>query len=286
MQMGKEPEIFCPTSIDEAIHFLPGFSKIQVVDFERIDFSQYDLFIALDSSTLDYATGLKDLPEVAIINIDHHKTNDEYGNINLVDRNLVSVAEMIYLLFEDWEVKIDTPVATNLLAGIIGDSGVFRFPGTSGRTLEIAGKLMKIGADKDKIIFHQCFSYGIEYFKFWAEAFSRMQIDEEGKFAWIAIPNDIFRKHGGRRDFKETTATLFLQSVGGTDFGLIMVEVEKGKLGMSLRSREGVDVSAMALEFGGGGHRYAAGATVKNLPFEEAVEKVLAVCRRYAKKTS
>lgn len=284
-QMGKKPEIVCVSKIDEAQSFLPGFGKIRVVDFKGIDFSQYDLFLSLDSSTWDYATGMKNLPSIPIINIDHHRTNDEYGNINLVDKDLVSVAEIMYLLFKDWGVKIDKDVATNLLTGILGDSGVFRFPGTSAKTLEIAGKLMETGADKDRIIFHLCFSYGVEYFKFWGEAFKRMRIDRKGKFAWIAVPYNVFQKYGAKRDFKESTATAFLQSVEGTDFGLIMVEESNGRLGVSLRSRTGLDVSEIALGLGGGGHRYAAGGGVEGLPFKEAVNKVLEICRKYAQKT-
>jgi bifunctional oligoribonuclease and PAP phosphatase NrnA len=285
-QIGKTSDIVCPTSIDAIFGFLPGFKRIRIIDFKDIDFSDYDLFISLDSSSWDYATGMDKLPDIPIINIDHHRTDTEYGIINLVDKESVSAAEVVYLIFEDWHVGIDTEIATNLLAGIIGDSGVFRFPGTSGKTLEIAGCLMKIGADKDEIIFRLCFSYEIEYFKFWGEVFKRMQIDKEAKFAWIAIPYEIFKKFGGKRDFKESAATNFLQSIKGTDFGLIMIEDEKGKLNFSLRSRSGLDVSQIALEFGGGGHRYAAGGGIKDVSFNEGVEKVLVAARKYAKKTS
>lgn len=285
-QMGKAVGIISPTEIDEAIKFLPGIEGIKIIDFSDVDFSQYDLFVALDSSSWDYATGMEAQPEIPIINIDHHKTDTEYGIINLVDKEAISAAEVLYLVFEDWKVKIDRETATFLLTGIIGDSGVFRFPGTSGKTLKIAGKLMEIGADKDKIIYHLNFTYGIEFFKFTAEAFKRMEIDKEGKFAWIAIPHDVFIKYGGKRDFKEKIATNFLQSVEGTDFGLIMIEDEVGSLNFSLRSRNGLDVSQIALEFGGGGHRNAAGGSLKDLLFDEAVEKVLAAARKYAKKTS
>lgn len=284
-KMGKSVGMFCPTELYESVKFLKHYDKIKQSDFLKI-YKEYDLFIALDSSSWDFATGIdhKPMNTPFLVVIDHHKTNERYGDINLVDANTSSLAEVLYLIFEDWDIEIDKVLATALLTGIIGDTGAFRFPGTYSSTLEIAGKLMEKGADKDGIIFHIFFSVDPDLLQFWREALGRLEFDKENKFAWTAIPKKIYVKTSGGRKPKESFATKFLQSIKGTDFGVIIVEEEKGKVNVSLRSRTGLDVSRMAVELGGGGHRYAAGGEVEGLEFDAAVEKILRICRKYSKR--
>lgn len=285
-KMRKHVRIICPTEVVDYVAFLKHFDKIEKVNFSTIDYSDFDLFILLDTSTWNFASGKESpRPNIFTIVIDHHKTNLGYGDMNLLDKKISSAGEILYSVFEDWGVKIDKDIATSLLAGIIGDTGVFRFPGVSPRTLEIAGKLIKKGADKDGIIFNLCFSIEFNQFKFWGEALSNLQLDKKHRFAWIAIPYEVYIKYGGKKGLKESTATKFAQSIKGSNFGIIMVEEEKEKLDISLRSRTGLDVSQIALELGGGGHQYAAGGGVKGLPFDKAVEKVLQIARKFARKS-
>jgi phosphoesterase RecJ-like protein len=264
---------------------LADYQKIESIKFSTIDFSKFDLFIVLDSSSWYFASGMKkkDIPNIPLIVIDHHKTNTKFGDLNLIDANVSSTAEILYLVFKDWGIEINKNMATNLLTGIIGDTGVFKFPGTTARTLAIAKELMTKGADKDKIVFHLYFSLGLNQFKFWGEVLRRMQLDKEHKFVWSAIPYETFIKYGGREDLKESAASMFFQSVKGSDFGVVMLEEEKGKLNVSLRSRTGLDVSLIAAKLGGGGHRYAAGGGVEGLSFDKMVEKVLKIVRKFTK---
>ncbi len=92
-KMGKEVLIISPSEIPEDLKFL-GTDKIQIVDFTKFDFTPYDLFIAVDSSTLSQITGLRDdkRPEVRLIVIDHHFSNDRFGDINLVDSRMTSAS--------------------------------------------------------------------------------------------------------------------------------------------------------------------------------------------------
>ena len=284
--MGKDVTVVSSVEINELLNFLDGIKKIKVVDYSDFEFSAFDLFISLDSSSLDRSVGVskdKVLP-TKIINIDHHSANQMFGEINLVDEKLVSVAELLFRVFMDWGVDLDASTATALLTGIIGDSGAFRFPGTTSETFKTACDLMARGADKNKIIFNIYFSYRLEYFKFWSEVLKTINFDEEYGFVWSAIPYEVFAKCGAKMDFKEVAASLFFESVKDSNFGLLMVEQEKAKLGVSFRSRTGFDTSEIARALGGGGHVYAAGATIEGLSFDKAVEKVLEVAKHYAKK--
>lgn len=286
--MGKTVDIVCPSDgLYDRIDDLPNFDKIQKsVDFTKFDFTEYDLFISLDSSSWDMITDGQDVdvPKMEIVVIDHHKSNTKYGTINLVDYNFTSVCELLYIIFKDWEVEIDKQIATSLMAGIIGDTGAFRYPESTARTFKIAAELIDKGADKDKLIFEIYRSDPFNLLKFYGEVLNRMKHDKAGKFVWAAIPYEIYDKFGKPQSAKESAASLFTQITDGTDFGLLAVEKQKGKLSISFRSRTGFDTSKIAVALGGGGHIYASGGKIEGLEFDKAVEKLLKVVKKFTKK--
>src|SRR4030042_6555005 len=133
--MGKNVEVICPSSeLYESLNYLPDYKEIQKnIDFSTFDFSKFDLFITLDSSSFDMVSGHKNtqIPKIKIINIDHHLTGTKYGYINLIDDILTSTGELLYRIIKDWEIEIDIPIANYLMAAIVGDTGAFRFPKTT-----------------------------------------------------------------------------------------------------------------------------------------------------------
>lgn len=287
INMGKQVEVICPSKeLFVNVSYLEDYKEIQKgVDFSKFDFSKYEIFMTLDSSSWDMVSGEKDvIPKgITTIMIDHHLTNKMYGDLNLIDNKVTSVGELLFLVFEDWGVEIDKETANCLMAGIVGDTGAFRYPGSNERTFEVVGKLMELGADKDMAIYGIYRNEPFELIKFYAEVLVRMKIDEKGKFVWSAIPFEVYKKLGKPATAKESSASLFAQVVKGTEFGFVALEEKKGKLTISFRSRTGFDTSQIALALGGGGHIYASGATVEGLSFDRAVNKVLGVARKYAK---
>ena len=283
--MDKEVEVICPSEeLYENVNYLNGFEKIKRgVNFSKFDFSKYDLFLTLDSSSWDMVTGLKNFnPEIKIkiIVIDHHDINTKYGDINLIDSSMTSTGELLFLVLEDWGIKLNSSIADSLMTGIVGDTGAFRFPGSNEKTFRVVSELLKLGADKDKAIHHLYRSDSFETIKFYTEVLSRVEIDKDYKFVWSAVPYSVYEKLGKPVMAKESSASLFSQVVEDTDFGFVAVEQEKNKLAISFRSRTGFDTSKIATYLGGGGHVYASGAKIEGLPFEKAVEKLLISVRR------
>lgn len=283
-KMGKSVTVICPSDIPIDLAFLEGANKIVRVNFATFDFSEYDLFFILDSSTYSMATGFKDSkrPTVRTIVIDHHYTNEKFGDINLVDAKATSTGELLYLLFNDWHVPISKEAAESLLTGIIGDTGTFQYQNVGQDTLRIAAELMEKGASKDKIVFNLFRNIEFKEVKMWGKFIEKMMI-EDG-FAWSAIPFATYKDFGEYSYAKEDVANLFAPIVKGTEFGIIMVEVSQDVLSVSFRSRTGFDVSKIAMEVGGGGHKAASGARIEGIPFQEAVNKVLIAARKYVKK--
>lgn len=286
--MGKNVSIICPDEVPEDLRFLENSGLVKKTDFENFDFKSFDLFIILDSSTFGMASGYKELelPKIRTVILDHHHTNSGYGTFNLVDSSVTSTSELLYLVLSDWGVPLSKNVSEALLVGILGDTGIFQHDGVGSKTLRIASDLIDNGANKDKIVLNMYKSTNLSTIKFWGKIIESMQIDEQNRFVWSEISNQDFLKFGGDKNAKEDAANMFFPIVKNTDFGVIMIETELGKLSISLRSRNDFDVSAIAEEIGGGGHKAAAGAKVEGLVFNEAVEKVLEAARKYARKTS
>ncbi len=282
----KEVIVVCRDKLAESFSFIPYAEVIKEIDFNTFKFDSYGLFIAVDTPDEAHVTGSKKtpLPPIPIIVIDHHKTNPRYGKINLIDEETSSAAEVLFLVFEDWEVKITKDISTTLLTGIISDTGVFRYPSVTAQTFNIARKLMDKGADKNEIIFNISSSIELKRLKLWGEILNRLEIDSKHKFAWSAVPYKVYKKYSQAESGRESFSSLLGHVVKGTNFSIVMTEEREKFHSISLRSRTDFDVSEIAAELGGGGHKPAAGARVENTEFDDAVKKVLQVARKFAKK--
>ncbi len=283
--MDKEIVVISKDDIGN-LGFLADSNVIKFVNYQDFDFCNFDLFIIPDSESwfMVFGDDLSSPPNIKTIIIDHHITNKRFGKINLIDSEASSTSEVLFNIYRDWGVKIDENVATDLMTGIIGDTGSFRYRGTSSETFQIASELLKIGADRGKINFHMFQEIEFELERFWGEVLMRLEIDKDIGIVWSAIPYEVFEKYNKPKQMN--TAGMFFQTVRDTKIGVFMLEKEPGYLNASFRARENIDVSEIASSLGGGGHKVAAGAAIKDTPFEKAVEKVLQTCREYVKKNS
>lgn len=283
-QMGKVVKVICPDEKLSELSFLSCFDKFEKIDYKTFVFSDYDLFVILDSASPEVVTGSKDiaLPKMDIVVIDHHLTSQKFGDVNLIDAKRSATTELLYLLFKDWKIKITKELATSLLTGILGDTGAFEYHNTTPRTLRIAADLMSLGADKDGILLKIFRSKQMNLLKFWGQVLEKLEVDKSGKFTWCAIPYGVYKQLGEPQTARESASSLFTRMIEGTEFGIVMLEEHPGELRASFRARStDFDVSKIALALGGGGHAGAAGVTVINGGFEETVKKVVETARRF-----
>ncbi|RJR28796.1 bifunctional oligoribonuclease/PAP phosphatase NrnA [Candidatus Microgenomates bacterium] len=286
----KNVRILSSTEVPSNLHFVLGQERADVVDFHKIDFSGYDLFITLDSSSWSRVSGTNDLdqPNIPFIVIDHHATNTRFGEINLVIADVAANCEVLFYLFQDWGIEPDIAemkdypdIHNPLLTGIIGDTGAFRFPEADIGTFEIARKLMNL-ADKNKIIFNLYQSYEKSHLEVWKELMANMSIDSGNRFVYSFVPFETLKKQGKPFNAKSELADIIFQNIEDTDFGFVGAE-DEGYVSVSFRSRTGVDVAKLAQELGGGGHKWASAARVY-LPYDKAIEKILDTCKNYVQK--
>lgn len=283
-KMGKKVKIISYSQINDRLSYFNQFSsvnKIEIEDFSEINFSKFDLFIALDTAQERMITRslYPKLPaNIKTINIDHHVTNPKFGDINLI-LSSSSTSEIIYTLLEFWKIPISKNLAKILFGGIFSDTGCFQYPMTSPQTFLIASDLLNKGASLDEAVLAIFRSYNFITLKYWGKILDNLRIDESKKFIWSTISLEDKENLGIYPSDMESASSLFAPIVEGTEFGIILIEERPLQIRGSLRSRKNFDVLKIAIECGGGGHKQAAGFSL-DMSLEQAEKKVLEIARR------
>jgi phosphoesterase RecJ-like protein len=201
--------------------------------------------------------------------------NTNWGKTNIVQPEAVSSTAVLYDIFKQNNIQYDKETAMALLTGLATDTGFFVFINTGG-PFQIAGDLIDSHAlDYQKIIFNIMRQMNIEDVVFVGNALSKMIVDYEKKVAIIPMPfeSDLHYEKLAQSSYLLTN---YLQSINGTEFGIMVIEEKKGTFRVQFRSRNReFDVGALAFSLGGGGHKNAAGATIQAESIDEAIKKIL-----------
>lgn len=275
-KIGKPYAAFCATDISPTLSFLP---HIEVVSEDPAIWKDTDIdtIIVFDSGDLGYA-GVADhmkkiTQRVHIINIDHHNTNQFFGDHNLVRLDASSTAEIMFDFFNQHGVDITPNMATSLLTGIINDTGNFSNAATTANAVDVSGKLIAKGAKQKVIIKHLFQDQSIGGLKLWGELLKRLEKHPFLDIVYTYVHQHDIDNHGVTEKEIEGVAN-FLNNLNEGRARMILKELPDGKVKGSFRTtHDHVDVSAFAGLFGGGGHQKAAGFTVEG-PIESALEHI------------
>lgn len=246
--------------------FLPGADRVQTVGEED---KVFDLFITLDCGAIDRigpaAKYFYAAKETACI--DHHVRMGDFARINYIFPEASSTSELVFDLID--HAAIDKEIAQCLYMGIAHDTGVFQYSCTSEKTMRIAGRLMSTGIDYSGIIDATFSSRGFEQNRILGHALDKAKLYCGGRFiasyitgeemeAYHVAPADLDLIVSQLRITRGVEVACFLYQVGPEDFKV------------SLRSNGDIDVAALAMAYGGGGHVKAAGCST-GLPAEDAI---------------
>jgi bifunctional oligoribonuclease and PAP phosphatase NrnA len=281
-KLGKDFTIISGDSeIPKYVGILPNSKLIKSLNYTQIKPEDYDLFIILDSSSTNQITKLKEItfPDtMTTIVIDHHQTNLKFGTYNVVDSSSPAASQILFDLLADWAVKIDPEMALCLYFGIYADTGGFKYPNTTYKTLEIASKLAKINPDFPKVIFEMENSRVPENLYYAGLAYSSLENYFGGKVVISAIPYKELTKRGIKKEHTEKMEiSNNLKSVIGWEIGISFIEIEPENINVSFRTRQPdlYDLSKIASSVGkGGGHKAAAGTSIY-APFDETKKQLL-----------
>lgn len=269
--LGKQVVPLCDDGIPAELAFLPGIEQMQrklPPDFEP------EAVIALDASDterLGANAALLEREGVLAVNIDHHVTNLNYGELNLVDTSAAATAELLVRVIDEVGAPLTPEAATCLMAGLVGDTRSFSIPGVTPATLRVAARLVEAGADLSDISERvmQRRTYGS--LVLWNLGLSRMHL-EDG-VAWTSLPL-AEREALNLLSIDGKGMSNLLLSIDEAYISAVFTERTDGRVDISFRAEPGFDVASLALALGGGGHPLAAGALVDG-PLEEVVQSVV-----------
>lgn len=247
-------------------------------EFKELNLQNYNL-IALDCGDINRICLDNEIRDNCkkLICIDHHASNDFYGDFNYVVAEASSTSELVYnLLMRYNEISnsniIDKKSATALYTGLMTDTGKFTYSNTNPSSFDMAKNLLTIGADTQIAVQHVFGSNSFNFYKLLGEALNTLEIINT-KIATMSVTGDMMKRNN--IDFKDIDAvTPYARDIENVEIGILLKEKEQNEIKVSLRSKAYADVSKIAKLFGGGGHIRAAGCTIYD-SIENAKQKLI-----------
>jgi phosphoesterase RecJ-like protein len=283
-QQGHTITMVAPTALPVYILRLKQVEQVQVYSDNRTLPASADAVVLVDTGDVQrigriYEEQRLYLASRPLVIIDHHVTNSGEGIVNLIDPSLSSTCELLYQLLRAWGTRITPDVATALLMGVITDTQSFKTSNTTPSALRTAADLVELRADRELIMRDVYSNIPFETAKLLGLALAELKRD--GPIAWTHVSREM-QGRAGADDEAAAEVTDYISNLGGFKATALLKEKRDGSVKISLRSVPGVDVSAVARQFGGGGHRQAAGATL-NGPLAEAEAQLLVALRAAVK---
>lgn len=283
--LGKSCTMALPSRSNGRYRCIPGIEKIIIADDDigpddarRLN-RRHDLMILLDVATWEQLRGLHEPIRAhrgRLLVIDHHRSRDDLGQVELVDEQSAACGEIVQKLLETKGIAITPTMAAALLVAIAADTGWMRYPSVTPETFHRVARLQQYGADPARVYqqLYQCDTPG--KVRLSGEAMAAIRLSDDGRIADMQLTQDMFRRTGTTMRDSESIIDQ-CSRIEGVLVSLLLVEVDAGHVRASLRSREGsIDVDRIAAHFGGGGHARAAGCRLA-MPIAEARESILQV---------
>lgn len=266
-------------------NIFPGINSILNKNFFEINIHEFDLFLILDSSDPSQVSKLGDVASairnIKTIVIDHHPTNKQYGDINIVLPDHTSTSEIIFDLFKIWKCKLTTKISICLFLGIYGDTSGFTNLNTTSQSMMKSSVLAKFIPNLSTLIFESQNNSSVEEMEFIKLGLNNNKLFFNNQVAISLISLDDLKKHNlDSRSINKVKLSETLRKCVDWKVCIAMVETEYNSFGLSIRSRnQNYDVSKIALDFSGGGHKVASGGVIKS-DRDEALRLLLESIKR------
>ena len=261
-KLGKTAFIIDDDPVPDHYRFLPKSGSIS----NRLDrVPDFDAAIVLDSPTLKRIGRVSELltDDKTVINIDHHISNEKFGDVRWIDAKASCAGEMVYLLFRKFDVELSKDAALALYIAILTDTGSFNYDNTTGSTHKIAGELLEYGLDPAVVSEDVYERRSITDIRFLGLVLATVKVNKTGDVAYLEITKSMLKATGA--DIAKSEGFVnYARSIEGVRVAVIFREELKkpGIINISFRSKGDADVNKIASAFGGGGHVKASGCVV------------------------
>lgn len=271
-RLGKEVEIFNPSPTPERYLFIPHCDRVGSQHMgQGLPQSNPDLIMVLDTGTWNQLAGLADYvraSQATRVVIDHHRTQDDLSALQLVDVEAPACGVLIYRAYREWDMTPTPASAVALFVAIAMDTGWMHHSNTTPEVFQIMGELLGLGVRPETIYRNLFESSSLARLKLLSFMLSRVMLVPNTQVVTSYVLQEDIRAAGAHPMETEDFVGMLL-SVRGADGALFIIEQAGGGVKVSFRATGTLDCSQLAAQFGGGGHRAAAGAMV-SLPLEEA----------------
>ncbi len=268
--LGKEVEAISADPIPLAYCRLPGVSEVRLA---KITVRSYDAAILLECPGPE-RTGIEGLEKSPWIIVDHHRSCKPAGICNWIDADFGSVGQMVLRILEAMDVAITKEIATCLYAAVLTDTGSFQFGNTTARELRDAARLVQYGAKPDQVARMVYYANRPGKILLIGRLLSEMRMAAEGRIAWIVMDRETLESSGAMPEDTEGIIN-HLMSIHSVQVAAFFKQNGTSPhYRVSLRSKGDLDVSRIAQDFSGGGHRNAAGFTLHE-DLDAALPKVI-----------
>ena len=259
--LGKKVHLINEEPVPERFLFLPEMHKVR--SLKEVKQVNYDAVIVTDAGDIERIGDVRRLllKGKTIINIDHHVTNTDFGDINYVLSDYSSTCEVIFWLLKKGRAPFTRELAELLYAGVMSDTGSFRYTNTTSRTHRMIAELMKFPIDANalyKKIYEQVPLIDLKIF---TKVVSEFDALCGGKLICVDLSKQVFRKFSERFDLRDKIFG-YLRTIEGVEVLVIFTEENAGFTRVNFRSQGSVDVARIAFKFQGGGHSKASGCVI------------------------
>jgi phosphoesterase RecJ-like protein len=265
--LGKQVEVWNNDPVPAKYTFLPHAGWVKQPPAQPVEF---EVVFAVDNASLPRLGRVKDAIAARkyLINIDHHASNDGYGDLSLIDPESPATGQVLYEFFRAMNYKITVEMATCLYAAIATDTGSFQYPNTTARCLRDCADLIDLGVDVAAVSKRIYENFPIGRLRLLQKVLDKMRLSHGGKVGSFWITKDMYEETGAKPEDNEGLID-HVRSIDSVVVAVSFEEAEDNRIRLSLRSKnEKVDVNRVAMHFGGGGHAEAAGARVPGKPDE------------------
>jgi len=275
-KLNKKAIILNQNRLPKIYDFLPGSDKVHCLQDNFINPKSIDVVIALDCSNIKRIGKTYEIFEdiKTIINIDHHKSNENFGSLNYIDCSASSVGEILYELIKSINIDlIDENISTCLFTAIMTDTGSFRYSNVSSKTFEIASYLTSKGI-KPSLIANNIYNRNTyPGLKLLGEALLTLEVNESNYVSWLTITRKMLNDTKANDEEIEGIIE-FATTLNNVEVSILFRETKDNKIKVSFRSKGNFNVNTFAGKFEGGGHPNAAGCLCSG-KLDEIKEKIL-----------
>ena len=280
-QLGKNAIVVNNDSVPERYRFLPGWDKIIIAGSEIP--KGYKNMIITDCPTIERSGKIASLLRGSTIkiNIDHHVSNENFGDFNWVIPHASSCGEMVFNLYKNMGLNINEEIATLLYVAILTDTGSFRYDSTTSETHQVTGELIRLGVHPAKLAAKVYETKTLGDIELLAKALSTIVITENNRVSYMYVTKKMFQDTNTTSD--ETDGFVnFARSIGGCEISIFFREdaEDDNRIHVSFRSKGRANVNVLASKFGGGGHPKASGCLITG-ELQEVIKKVLEVAEEF-----